>query len=62
MLIRSDMTHLSLAIGYDIIENAYKVIYYKLHNLANTLLKHKINNTHMKFINRFKLFDLLIID
>jgi len=58
----SGKTHLSLAIGYDLIENGYKVIYYKLHNLANILLKHKDKNTQLKFINKFKSFDMLIID
>ena len=58
----SGKTHLSLAVGYDLIVKGYKVIYYKLHELAYILLKHTAINTHRKFFNQCKSFDMVIID
>ena len=52
----SGKNHLSLAVGYDLIVNVEKVIYYKLHELANLLLRYKLTNSHIKFYNKLSKF------
>ena len=58
----SGKTHLSLAVGYDLIVNGKKVVYYKLNELANLLLRYKLTNSHIKFDNKLSNFNIIIID
>lgn len=58
----SGKTHLATGLGYQAIENGYRVKFYTLNDLATQLLNARQHNYELQFMQMIRRFQLLVID
>ena len=58
----SGKTYLSLYYGHKALELNFRVVYYKLNELSETIVKGKQTNTYKKLCTRIANYDMVIID